>query len=117
MLNGRLGRGVSEQQLLNFVTCGPIVQEVLQGLRATPRGDSFREAFLALPILNDPLPKESFVAGAELYRTGREKGRTIRSSTDCLIAAIAIENRVPVWHRDRDFDAIAGFSSLRIYRP
>lgn len=113
MLNGRLGRGVSEEQLLNFVTCGPVMQEVLQGLRSGPRGDAFRDAFLALPVLSDPLPQSLFLAGAEIYRLGREKRRTIRSSADCLIAAIAIENRVAVWHRDRDFDAIAAFSGLR----
>jgi predicted nucleic acid-binding protein len=31
---------------------------------------------------------------------------------DCLIAAIAIEHRIPVWHRDRDFDAIARYTGL-----
>jgi predicted nucleic acid-binding protein len=31
---------------------------------------------------------------------------------DCLIAAIAIEHQVPVWHRDRDFTAIARFTAL-----
>jgi hypothetical protein len=67
-----------------------------------------------LPVLSDPLPKSLFLAASDIYRVGRDKGRTIRSSTDCLIAAIAIENRVPVWHRDRDFDAIATFTSLQI---
>ncbi len=41
---------------------------------------------------------------------------TIRSSTDCLIAAIAIRNGVPVWHRDRDYDVIAKFTALRATR-
>ena len=113
MLNGRIGK-TSEEQLFNFVTCGPVTQEVLQGLRPTPRADGFRDAFLALPVLSDPLPKSLFLAASDIYRMGRDKGRTIRSSTDCLIAAIAIENRVPVWHRDRDFDAIATFTSLQI---
>jgi predicted nucleic acid-binding protein len=40
---------------------------------------------------------------------------TIRSSTDCLIAAIAIQNDVPVWHKDRDFTVIAKFTRLRVY--
>lgn len=116
MLNGRAGQGLREEQLLNFVTCGPVVQEVLQGLRSTQRAVAFRHAFLALPVLSDPLPAALFLAAAELYRVGRERGRTIRSSADCLIAAIAIENRTPVWHRDRDFDAIASFTTLQIYR-
>jgi predicted nucleic acid-binding protein len=116
LLNGRLGASVSEHQLLTFVTCGPVIQEVLQGLRPTSQGESFRDAFLALPVLSDPLPQSLFLAASEIFRLGRAKGCTIRSSTDCLIAAIAMENRIPVWHRDRDFDAIALFTSLRTTR-
>lgn len=111
LINGDFG--VSEQELLNFFTCGPVVQEVLQGLREGPASEAFRDAFLALPVLSDPLPCASFLSAAEIYRLGRAKGRTIRSATDCLIAAMAIDHRVPVWHKDRDFEAIAAFTSLR----
>ena len=52
---------------------------------------------------------------AEIYRQGRKSGYTIRSSIDCLIAAIAIENDVPVWHKDRDFSFIARYSRLQAY--
>jgi len=113
LLNGRLGSKVSEQQLLRFRTCGPVVQEVLQGLRDDPPGNAFRQSFMALPLLNDPLPERTFIFAAEIYRIGRNKGFTIRSSVDCLIAAIAIENHVTVWHRDRDYDAISRFTALR----
>jgi predicted nucleic acid-binding protein len=113
LLNGRLGLRISEEDLVNFATCGPIVQEVLQGMRSHPASDAFREAFLALPMLSDPLPHTSFLAAAEIYRLGRAKGYTIRSSTDCLIAALAIENRTPVWHKHRDYEAIAEYTSLR----
>jgi predicted nucleic acid-binding protein len=113
LLSGRLGSRVSEHELLNFVTCGPVAQEVLQGLRDDPASEALREAFLALPVLSDPLPSASFWAAAEIYRLGRMKGYTIRSSVDCMIAAIAIDNGVPVWHKERDFEAIARFTSLR----
>jgi len=116
LLNGRLGSRIPEQELFNFVTCGPVLQEVLQGLRNDPASDAFREAFLALPVLSDPLPSASFLSAAEIYRLGRAKGYTVRSSTDCLIAAIAIDNRMPVWHKDRDFEAIARYTSLRTTR-
>ena len=36
----------------------------------------------------------------------------IRSATECLIAAIAIENDIPVWRRDRDFRLIARYTRL-----
>jgi predicted nucleic acid-binding protein len=105
-------RPLREEDLLRFVTCGPIVQEVFQGLKPGVQSDAFRRAFLAIPTLSDPLPLTLFVSAAEIYRQGRRRGITIRSSVDCLIAAIAIENRVPVWHRDRDFDAIARYTAL-----
>ncbi len=100
----------------NFVTCGPIVQEVLQGFRDDPRLTVARNAFLNIPVLSDPLPSQLFLSAADIYRNGRRRGLTIRSSVDCLIAAIAVENGVPVWNRDRDFDFIASFTSLQV-RP
>ena len=34
LLNGRVGSRVSQEELLNFVTCGPVIQEVLSlGIR------------------------------------------------------------------------------------
>ena len=72
-------------------------------------------SFLSLPILSDPIPLSLYLKGSEIYRLGRKKGLTIRSSTDCLIAAIAIANSTPVWHDDRDFDNIAQFTELKIF--
>jgi predicted nucleic acid-binding protein len=117
LLNGRLGKKLSPEDLLWFVTCGPIIQEVLQGLRAGPANDDFRAALLSIPRLSDPLPARLFLDAAEIYRRGRQKGHTVRSSMDCLIAAIAIENHTPVWHRDRDFATIACYTSLELFRP
>ena len=111
-LAGRINAAAPEERLLQFVTCGPVVQEVLQGLRPGARSDAFREGFLVIPRVSDPVPLELYVEAADIYRQGRKRGLTIRSSTDCLIAAIAIRNRAPVWHRDRDFEAIAKFTAL-----
>jgi predicted nucleic acid-binding protein len=108
---------IEEEALLRFATCGPVIQELLQGLRAGPQSDGFRAALLALPILSDPAPLRLFVSAAEIYSQGRRRGFTIRSSMDCLIAAIAIENDVPVWHRDRDFDLVAQYTPLRVVTP
>jgi hypothetical protein len=108
---------VAEEDLANFATCGPVVQELLQGLKPGPASDAFRQLLLAVPVLGDPVPLSLYLAAADIYRLGRRKGVTIRSSIDCLIAAIAIENRVPVWHRDRDFSAIAAYTALEIYVP
>ena len=116
LLAGRTRAGVREDDLLRFVTCGPVVQEVLQGLRPGPQSDAFRKAFLAIPTLGDPIPLAVYISAAEIYRQGRRRGVTIRSSIDCLIAAIAIVSGVPVWHRDREFDAIAQYTALETLR-
>jgi predicted nucleic acid-binding protein len=113
MLAGRL-RPISGSDLPMVVTCGPVVQEVLQGLRPGAESEAFRRAFLAIPVLSDPVPLELYLSAADIYRLGRKKGITIRSGVDCLIAAIAIRNAIPVWHRDRDFDAIARYTALEM---
>lgn len=115
LLNGALGRQVTDEDVLGFVTTGPIVQEVLQGMRADNQRMWFRQLLLAIPRLSDPVPLSRFFEAAEIYTLGRRQGYAIRSSTDCLIAAIAIETGVPVWHRDRDFSAIARFTPLQAY--
>ena len=97
-----------------FAVCGPIVQEVLQGLDSRkPPAAGLRDAFLALPRLCDPLPLELFLEAAQIFLDGRRRGYTIRSGVDCLIAAIAIHSDVDVWHRDRDFTTIARYTRLR----
>jgi predicted nucleic acid-binding protein len=105
---------IEEEELFRFAVCGPIVQEVLQGLKPGAASDAFRSSFLALPVLSDPIPVELFVAAADIYRSGRRRRLTIRSSVGCLIAAIAIENGVPVWHKNRDFAAIATFTERAV---
>jgi predicted nucleic acid-binding protein len=115
-LNGRLGAGIPDAALDEFVTCGPVVQEVLQGLRALERR-AFGQWFDAIPRVCDPVPEKLFVAAAEIYRLGRQSGYTVRSPVDCLIAAIAIEAGVPLWHRDSDFDHISRFTELSLLRP
>ena len=109
-------RRVSNQKLdlEEYVTCGPIIQEVFQGLDVRNRlAPEFRTIFLELPRLSDPLPLELFLNAADIYREGRRRGFTIRSTIDCLIAAIALEHHVALWHRDRDFTTIARYTPLK----
>lgn len=117
LLNGRQAGRDSSPDLTHFATCGPVAQEVLQGMRADPASEQFRQLFLELPMLGDPLPSALFLRAADMYRLIRGNGYTIRSSTDCLIATIAIEYSVAVWHRDRDFDTIARFTALQCTAP
>jgi predicted nucleic acid-binding protein len=107
---------VERMSYRSFVTCGPVVQEVLQGFDEDPTSLRYADLFMKVPRLSDPLPSELFIAAAEIYRQGRRRGLTIRSTIDCLIAAIALDNGVTLWHRDRDFDNIAQFTNLKVRR-
>jgi predicted nucleic acid-binding protein len=99
------------------VTCPPIVQEVLQGIRQAEAFRVARPAMLALPMLESPMPIEVWLEASQLYRTARNAGITVRSATDCLIAACALRHDAVVLHRDRDYDHLARVSSLRAQQP
>ena len=103
--------------LIGIVTCSPILQELMQGFDDLPAHGRIRTQLLSIPRLTDPIPVEVFLSAADISRLARRKGYTIRSSSDCLIAAIAILNQVPVMHIDQDFDIISSFTSLRTVKP
>lgn len=79
----------------------PVVMEVLMG---APRGTELRtQQLLARFHHLDVDPMTDYLAAAELYRAVRRTGDTVRSSVDCLIAAVAIRAGAVLVHRDRDF--------------
>lgn len=100
----------------DVVTCLPVIQEVLQGFRDEHAFARAREAMYALPVLDSPLPAAAFDRAADLYRSARRAGLTVRSGVDCLIAASAIRHGVEVLHVDRDFDTLARVSALQSRR-
>jgi predicted nucleic acid-binding protein len=67
---------LTDAQLLSCATCGPVLQEVWQGVRRRQDETQFRARLLALPVLADPVPLALYMAAAELYRLGRDKGFT-----------------------------------------
>jgi predicted nucleic acid-binding protein len=103
----------AEVDFKQVVTALPIVQEVLQGFDDPRPFAVGRDAMLALPVLEAPLELGVFLEAVGLYRSARRAGLTIRSSTDCVIAACALRHDATVLHHDRDFDEIARVSSLR----
>lgn len=57
--------------------------------------------------------RRTWAAAARIFFDLRRLGRTVRSPIDCCIAQIAIDNRVLLLHRDRDFSTIAGIRPLQ----
>jgi predicted nucleic acid-binding protein len=90
--------------------------EVLAGAR-NPRHLAELDRMLKACTLLAVRDISDFEDGAALFRACRSQGKTIRKLSDCLIAAVAIRNQVPVLHCDRDFDAIAQYTRLQVDRP
>jgi predicted nucleic acid-binding protein len=115
----RKGSKLSLEDLADFdevVTCLPVIQEVLQGFDDERAFQLARESMHALPVVESPLSGAVSDRAADLYRSARRAGLTVRSGVDCLIAACALRNDLDVVHRDRDFDALARISPLRVRR-
>lgn len=112
---GRNAPHVSELQRLiendeDLCLCGIILSETLQGIRSDADYRKTKNYFDSLIMI--PMTDQTFVRSAELYRSLRKKGLTIRKPVDCLIASVAIENKCPLLHNDRDFVHIASRSKL-----
>lgn len=108
--------------LLNFIATKSdavyltptIIQEILQGVKTEK---DFKEKKRVLESFNCYKYhwNELSMDAAKLYFDLRKKGISIRKSTDCLIAQVAIRNNVLLVHNDSDFDLIAQGSTLRVY--
>jgi len=92
--------------------CGIIFAEVLQGIRSDADFVETKDYFDDLIFL--PMRQTTFVQAAEVYRSLRKRGVTIRKPVDCMIASVAIEYDIRLLHNDRDFDYIAKHSKLRV---
>ncbi len=86
----------------------PILQEVLQGADSLDRFTHWDRVLGELPMVVAPDAREGARSAAHLYARCRWAGITPRSANDCLIATHAIFGGIPLLHRDRDFDLIAG---------
>jgi len=94
----------------------PILYELTAGAGSPRRVEELRALLLRGPMVAvDGL--RDWEAAAQLYRSARSKGLTVRSSIDCLIAAVALRTGSPVLALDRDFEALAQVSDLVLEHP
>ncbi len=96
-----------------LATTEVVIMEVLAGARDEAHLQQLRRLLMRCELL--PLHGlADYEAAASLYRVCRRRGETIRRLVDCLIAVPALRAEAAVLHEDRDFDAIARHSALRI---
>jgi predicted nucleic acid-binding protein len=92
-----------------------IYQEILQGADSEFSFARFNRYLSSQLLFHPAHPLKSFADAAQIYLRCRRAGYTIRSTIDCLIAQIAIENDLWLLHSDKDFDYIAAvIPELRI---
>ena len=84
--------------------CGIIMTEVLQGIRKDTEFERTKSLFSNLVLL--PMRYSTFLRSAEIYRSLRKKGTTVRKTVDCMIASVALENEIALLDNDKDFDPI-----------
>ena len=67
---------------------------------------------LEFPI-HEPKGLATYLNAADIYRDCRKKGKTVRKTVDCLLAAMCLENDLILFHKDKDFDRISECTGLR----
>ncbi|MGH7882016.1 MAG: type II toxin-antitoxin system VapC family toxin [Candidatus Dormibacteraceae bacterium] len=101
---------------MELATTEVVVMELLAGARSPKHSEQLRQLIMSchlLPIqgLND------YEMAAAIYRSCRSQGYTVRKVVDCLIATVAIRCHIPLLQADRDFDAMACCTTLRLSNP
>jgi predicted nucleic acid-binding protein len=95
-------------------TTDVVIMEVLSGARDDTHAEQLRRLLARCEFV----PTEGlddFERAAAIYRQCRRAGDTIRALTDCLIAGVAIRADLDLLHADRDFEALARHTELRLY--
>lgn len=93
-----------------------ILVEILQGIRDDRIVHETREYLFDFPIVRAS-SLETYLSAVEIWRVCAKKGHRLRSTLDTLIAAIAMEHRLEVFHHDRDFDQMAQCVPLKVWKP
>jgi predicted nucleic acid-binding protein len=91
---------------------GIVRTEVLAGARTEADALRLSQSLSAYPLVAEATPAD-YERAAEIYRTCRGRGFTIRSAIDCLIAQLCLRDDYELLAKDRDFDAISRAFPLR----
>jgi predicted nucleic acid-binding protein len=90
-----------------------IITEVLQGFRSENGFRRARRVLLALPVIEPTI--ECHVRAANLFRSLRRRGITVRGAVDCIIAQACLDVDAELLSPDADFKRIARHTPLRLW--
>ncbi len=93
--------------------CG---QELLQGARDEGEWSVLHEYLGTQRLLDVSHGWASYTEAARIFFDCRRRGITVRSSVDCLIAQMTMEQNATLLHDDDDFDSIAKVRSLKTFQ-
>jgi predicted nucleic acid-binding protein len=93
-----------------------VLTEILRGTVKDREYDLVKHHLASFPCLTARAP-QTYIHAADLYRVCRKKGANVRSTVDCLIAAVCLEHKVPLLHHDVDFDRLAKHCGLQTVDP
>jgi predicted nucleic acid-binding protein len=95
-----------------LATTDVVHMELLAGARTETDDVQLRRMLAALEhVPVDPLDWET---AARLHRTCQRQGESVRSLTNCLVAAVAIRIGAPVLAADREFVVLARLTALEL---
>jgi predicted nucleic acid-binding protein len=103
-----------EQQGTPYAIPSICLQEVLQGAKDEKSWKTLKQ-YLSMQIIIAPMDQiVSYEESARIYYELKKKGITVRSSSDCLIAQIVLENEGILLHKDIDFKKIKHVRKLEL---
>jgi len=95
------------------ITGDYILAEVLQGFRNDKDYKIAKEIMQSFPCFNI-CNEELAIKSADNFRYLRTKGITIRKTVDLIIGTFCIENDIELLHKDKDYEPMGQYLSLKI---
>ncbi|MES2946141.1 MAG: PIN domain nuclease [Pseudomonadota bacterium] len=107
----RLARAIADDE--SIAMPGLVYAEILLGLKTEQDAARVADLLDAFEWVGEA-HRADYEGAARLYRLCRSKGVTIGSTIDCLIAQLCLRDDEALLAKDRDFEAIARHSGLRL---
>lgn len=89
-----------------------ILTEILQGIKDDNKYVVVKNSLLTLKFVH-ATNFDTYIHASDIYRNCRKNGVTVRKTVDCLIAAVAIENKLELLSKDNDFMNISKCEDLK----